>query len=87
MPKTIIFHKTFKKDYKKLTDSQQQAYKKRFRDFIEDHTNPILRDHHLQGKMRDRRAFSVTGNIRVIYKYQGEESLVFLRIGPHNKVY
>lgn len=45
-----------------------------------------LHDHALSGKLKSRRAFSVSGDIRVIYE-ELEEAYVFLDIGTHSQVY
>ena len=47
-----------------------------------------LKDHQLQGERKDYRAFSVTGDIRVVYKIEeDEETIKFYDIGTHNQVY
>lgn len=43
-------------------------------------------DHALTGKLTGKRAFSVAGDIRVIY-VELEDAIVFLDIGSHNQVY
>jgi len=45
-----------------------------------------LNDHSLTGKFRGKRAFSITGDIRVIYE-ETEAAFIFLDIGTHNQVY
>ena len=45
-----------------------------------------LHDHALTGKLADKRAFSVAGDIRVIY-VELEDAIVLLDIGTHNQVY
>ena len=45
-----------------------------------------LYDHALGGKLDGKRAFSVTGEIRVIY-VELEGTIVLLDIGTHNQVY
>ena len=45
-----------------------------------------LYDHALTGKLDGKRAFSVTGEIRVIY-VELEDAIVLLDIGTHNQVY
>lgn len=46
-----------------------------------------LRNHKLHGKMTGRFAFSITDDIRIIYKPTGKNTVRFLAIGPHEKVY
>lgn len=46
-----------------------------------------LRNHKLSGKMAGQFAFSITDDIRIIYKITGKNTVRFLAIGPHEKVY
>ncbi len=48
--------------------------------------NPILRDHALTGTKIGKRAFSITGDYRVVYG-KNSEAIVFYDIGTHNQVY
>jgi len=45
-----------------------------------------LHDHALTGKLAGKRAFSIAGDIRVIY-VEFDDFIVFLDIGTHNQVY
>jgi mRNA-degrading endonuclease YafQ of YafQ-DinJ toxin-antitoxin module len=51
--------------------------------------DPILKNHALKGSMENTCAFSITGDIRVIYKYLDDSTIIvlFLDIGSHNQVY
>ena len=48
--------------------------------------NPILKDHLLGGKLSGYRAFSITGDIRVVYHVHNDTAY-FADIGTHNQVY
>lgn len=48
---------------------------------------PLLRDHALKGSQKGLRAFSVTGDIRVIYRIVDSNTIQLLDIGTHNQVY
>lgn len=80
---------TFVKNFKKRF-AHQLEIKKRFFErvklFSVDPTNPLLKDHPLKGKEIGLRAFSIAGNIRVVYYIKGE-TIYFLDIGTHNQVY
>ncbi len=81
--------KNFKKNYKKRIKSNKRLVKRfdeRYDLFEENPENPILLDHSLSGKLTGHRAFSVTGDIRVIY-YIFENVTYFVDIGTHNQVY
>ena len=58
----------------------------RTRLFVADSQDSLLRDHQLSGRLKGYRAFSVTGDIRVVY-YIHEEIAYFVDIGTHNQVY
>ena len=48
--------------------------------------HPLLHDHPLKGDQSGRRSFSITGDIRVIYRIV-DETIELLDIGTHNQVY
>lgn len=85
----IYFTKDFKKSYKKRIQSNLNLVRKfeeRYDLFVADSSDIALKDHALAGKLQDHRAFSVTGDIRVIY-YTHEKIIYFVDIGTHNQVY
>lgn len=85
----IEFHSEFIKIFKKRFGGNDKIKKKFFERsklFQIDHTNPILRDHRLKGVRSDHRAFSVTGDIRVVY-FISNQIAYFIDIGTHNQVY
>lgn len=83
-------HSNFRKHYKKriLPNPKLHAkFKERLRLFQKDPTDAELRDHKLIGKLQGFRAFSVTGDIRVVYKLEDKDSIELYDIGMHNQVY
>ncbi len=79
----------FIKHYKKriaFNPTLDQRFDERLELFIKHRENPSLRDHALKGNKLGLRAFSITGNIRVVYK-ETDESYIFLDIGSHSQVY
>lgn len=46
-----------------------------------------LDNHALTKKMQGKWAFSITGDLRIIYEWVGRTTVRFLDIGPHIKVY
>lgn len=46
-----------------------------------------LRNHALTKRMKGKFAFSITGDIRIIYVWLGKSTVRFLAIGGHKKVY
>lgn len=85
----IKYHKEFSKNYQKRVGSNLKLILKfqvTLKQFIENPTNPALKDHKLIGRLGSYRAFSVTGDIRVVYKIVGDELWLY-DIGTHNQVY
>ncbi len=86
----VRFHNSFKKAYKKRVIPGSKLDKKveeRLAIFRNNPSHPILREHSLKGKKIGLRAFSVTGDIRVVYLPIDKDSVLLLDIGKHNQVY
>ncbi|OGG14289.1 hypothetical protein A2773_06755 [Candidatus Gottesmanbacteria bacterium RIFCSPHIGHO2_01_FULL_39_10] len=86
----IDFHSKFRKNFKKrvaFNPALKQKFQQRTELFRENPKNPELHDHQLTGKKRSFRAFSVTGDIRVVYRIIDQELVRFYDIGSHNQVY
>lgn len=83
----ITFHKIFEKQYKKFPDKIRQRVKERNPLFEKDPYNPILNNHALNGKYMGYRSISVTGNIRIIYKFLDKDTALFSEIGNHSELY
>ena len=82
-------HRQFIKNYKKriLPNSQlDKRFEERLELFHQDRQNPLLKNHKLIGSMEGLRAFSVTGDIKVVYRAIGE-IIELYDIGSHNQVY
>lgn len=85
----VKYHNTFIKNFKKRFNNDitlKRRYQERLFLFIENSQNPILRDHGLKGKKINMRAFSITGDVRVLY-YIEKEIAYFIDIRTHNQVY
>lgn len=55
--------------------------------FVKNPSDTRLRNHQLTGKMTGQFAFSITDDIRIVYKVTGKNTVRLLAIGPHKKVY
>ncbi len=87
--KPIKRDRTFEKHFKQRISSHAKLvnqFKERLAQFMTGELGYPLHDHALTGKLAGKRAFSVAGDIRVIY-VELEDSIVFLDIGTHNQVY
>lgn len=86
----IKFSAKFQKNYRKRVKPNlhlRAKYVERVEIFSVDQNNEILRDHKLGGKLRGCRAFSITGDFRVVYLKMSENEVIFLNVGTHNQVY
>lgn len=85
----IKYHKRFLKNYRKRIASNIKLtiqVEKRLEKFKENSNNPILKDHKLTGRMSEYRAFSIGGDLRIVYKIVRNEIWLY-DIGSHNQVY
>ena len=85
----VQFHRDFIKIYKKRVGSNKKLdtkFKERAAIFSRNPENPVLKDHSLRGKRSNCRAFSITGDIRVVYRIENNTAY-FIDIGSHNQVY
>lgn len=87
--KRVDFDKKFIKHYRLRVQNNpklSKQYDERYRLFCGGKRDDPLNDHSLKGKKLGLRSFSVTGDIRVVYKEMGE-AYIFLDVGTHNQVY
>ena len=85
----INYNRIFKKDFRSRIlphENLVKRFEERLELFLTDPKNPILQDHALVGKRINLRAFSVTGDIGVVYFVKDGE-LYLLDIGTHAQVY
>jgi mRNA-degrading endonuclease YafQ of YafQ-DinJ toxin-antitoxin module len=86
----IQYSRNFLKSFRKriLPDSKLSTqFDKRILLFIRNPNHPLLRKHLLTGSKKGLFAFSITGDIRVIYMQEITGECTFLDIGSHNQVY
>ena len=82
---THAFLRIFKKRFSHKPNIQKR-FDERVRLFVTENKHPLLQDHELSKKLKGHRAFSVTGDIRVVY-YIYKDTAYFIDIGTHNQVY
>ena len=85
----IEVHPHFRKNYRKriFTNSKLvDKVKERIALFSNNPKSPLLKDHQLTGDMKGYRAFSVTGDIRIVY-FREDDTVWLFDIGTHNQVY
>lgn len=83
----IVYSSLFSKHFnKRLTTPQKEKCYQRIKLFQKDPSNPLLEDHALKGGKRGYRAFSVAGDLRIIYYFRNSDAYL-VDIGTHNQVY
>lgn len=65
----------------------EKRYRERLAMFIKNKNHTTLKDHKLRGKRQSFRAFSITGDVRVVYVEESKDAVIFIDIGTHNQVY
>lgn len=87
--KPVIRSKQFEKNFAKRI-AVNQKLKKQFGQrlglFVDGVRDYPLDDHALVGTMKGLRAFSIGGDLRVVYR-ETHSNYEFLDIGSHNQVY
>ncbi|ETA01706.1 hypothetical protein CcI156_05935 [Frankia sp. CcI156] len=89
MQKAIKSHRQFEKNFRRriAPDARLRAqFEVRVKLFADGARGAPLDDHALTGTLAGYRAFSITGDVRVIY-LETEAAFIFLDVGTHNQVY
>lgn len=89
MSKSFRYTKTFQKNLNKRFGNQPKIIEQlrtRLKQFQDGIRSEPLNDHALKKKLTGMRAFSVTGDIRIIYE-ETNTAYVLHDIGTHNQVY
>lgn len=89
MDKPITRHRQFEKNFRKRISRNKKlraSFEARLQLFIEGERGVPLNDHGLVGSMVGKRAFSITGDVRVIY-IEESDCYRFVDVGTHAQVY
>jgi addiction module RelE/StbE family toxin len=87
--KPIRRHRAFVKNFRTRVGNnpkQVKQFERRLGLFVEGVRGVPLNDHTLIGSMKGLRAFSVSSDLRVVYR-ETDKFYEFLDIGSHNQVY
>ncbi len=80
--------KSFLKSFASLGPHQQEQIESAVVRFVEDRSDPILRNHRLKGKMRNFYSISAAWDLRIIYQEKGNFlTVILVDVGTHNQVY
>lgn len=83
---TTVYHRDFKKSYKKLTARIRKKLDDRLRLFSRDEFNPILNNHALTGKYQGFRSINISGDLRAIFRKE-KDSVLFAVLDKHSNLY
>ncbi|MBT3384806.1 MAG: type II toxin-antitoxin system mRNA interferase toxin, RelE/StbE family [Prolixibacteraceae bacterium] len=87
----VAFSTSFRKSYKKRIESTnlEPLFWERLQLFIENPFNINLKTHKLSGKLRGAWSFSITYDLRVVFKFTKDspKRAILIDIGNHDEVY
>lgn len=84
----IRYHKKFEKRFGKLSPSLRNKTLAAIEKFAHNPIDATLKNHKLTGKLEGKRAFSVTGDYRVVFQeHQDYVLVIMLDVGTHAQVY
>jgi mRNA-degrading endonuclease YafQ of YafQ-DinJ toxin-antitoxin module len=71
---------------KKLKEPRASMLRAALRRFAADPQDPLLHTHKLKGELAAYWAFSVDDDLRVVFRWDGEEAFL-VNLGSHDEVY
>ncbi len=83
----IFYSKTFKKQYQKLPSKVQSQFDERLLLWLSDASDPRLRVHPLSGAYAGYWSMNVSGDVRALYRQDGDQIVIFALIGTHSSLY
>lgn len=84
----VKYHKTFEKQFKKLSKKLKEKTINTIDIFINNHKDKRLLNHKLKGTLIEKRAIYVSPDLRIIFEEIDDYALVvFLDIGNHRHIY
>ncbi len=83
----VSYSRTFKKMFRRLPITLQNAFETRLELFIENQTHPRLSTHALKGEWLGCMSINVTGDIRAIFEKISHNHVEFVAIGSHSELY
>lgn len=79
--------KIFQKEFKKLPRKIKNKAIEQLQIFIINPVDQKLGNHRLHGEWASFRSINITGDIRAVYKVTDHETVIFVTIGSHSKLY
>jgi len=82
----VIFHKSFDKQYIKLSPKIHSRFEERLKIFLTSPFAPLLNNHSVDEIFPECRSINITGDYRAIFKMR-DSIPVFIKIGTHHELY
>lgn len=79
--------KYFDKKFKKVPSIIKNQFKKKIEIFVANPYDIRLNNHRLHGDMQQYRSINITGDYRLIYENQGDDTVVLISIDTHSELY
>lgn len=83
----VIFHKNFKKQYRKLRFNEQKKCDERITLFMKNPHHPVLNNHSLGGQYKNYRSINISGDLRAVFEAVTENTAFFITIDTHSNLY
>lgn len=83
----IQYTSEFKKQYKKLSKKFKEQFDERLILFLDDPGHPFLRVHPLKGTFVGYWSMNISGDLRALYRRDGDDIIIFALIGTHSQLY
>ena len=83
----ITKHRSFKKSYQKLSSKQKMLFLQRTKLFQKNPKHPLLKTRPLKGILKNFHSFSLSGDLRVRFKWIDKTTILLHKIGTHNQMY
>lgn len=84
---SINFTKSFIKQFKLLRPALKKQFYVRLALYEADPQAKVLNDHALKGKYTGYRSINVSGDMRALYRIDGDRITIFCFIGTHGQLY
>jgi len=81
--KKVIYTSDFLKSIKKISPKTASLINKRERIFLSNCFDKRLKTHKLKGKLESYWSFSITYSHRILFRFIGENKVLFLIYGTH----
>lgn len=83
----IDYHRKFVKKFNKLPEKIKTKFYIKLRLFEQDQFDQTLDNHSVEYVYPNWRSINVTGDYRALFEPQGNDTVMFMKIGTHSELY